>query len=133
VLKLWRWSYARLYVRFRRTQGKASDPAWTAACLASALIAAQFGALAIGVTSLLRVDVEFREHRLYVIGAAVLLFLAVYWRYVVKGAAGKLIRKAHGESEAQTRDEERKLRGYTIGSLALPFVVGLLIRLLGLS
>lgn len=78
--QLWRWTFARLYVRSKRKWGEADAPLWSALLAVSALMFANLFAVACVVTWVLGFWLGDPRYKVHVIALMALLLLMNYWR-----------------------------------------------------
>jgi len=118
---LWRWTYARQYLRSLRKYGQRDGPRWTAVCGVSIMMAGQLIALWVLVSW--PFDFKFSDqHRSAVAAGMVLLLFGNYLRFMRWGDADELIRQYKHESKALARKQGKRLFWSEMASLAAPFV-----------
>ena len=126
---LWRWAYARLYIRHRRRYGQRDQPKWAAVCQVSALMGANLLSMAAVVCWAVGahwIESEVGLRKLKLVGLACILLYFNYRRFMRKGAADELIRKFEQQRRRETHRDEVRLLWYVLGSLAAPVVLGLI-------
>src|SRR5688572_25404371 len=132
MMNLWRWTFARHYLRNRRKAGPADSPRWTAACGVTAVMFANLVTLAMAVTW--NFNVRLTDPRLspyHLAGLALLLYVN-YLRFMRGGDADALIRKLERQSSREVRRAERWLWLFTLASLFAPLALaGIRFHLVG--
>ena len=124
---LWRWAYARLYIRHKRRYGQRDQPELTAVCEVSALMGANL--LSLFIVGCWVVGVHFpayRSSKVEIIGIALVLLQFNQWRFRRKGDANELIRKFEQQRRREVRRDEVRLLWYVLGSLGAPFVLAVI-------
>jgi hypothetical protein len=120
---LWRWAFARSYLRDKGRWGESQVSLWSAITALS--INMSFNLLA--VVALLAWALRLPSHLSHPreVGVAVIAFvLAVnYLRFGRQGEAEQIVRSLPTGSVAVTRREERKLLGYTVVSFLAPVLI----------
>jgi hypothetical protein len=131
--RLWRWAFARLYVRSERKWGQSDAPAWTATCAVGLTITLNLFAAVALMSIIFNLGLASRlvEHKLELPALGALVIYLAYRRYVREGAAENLMQELRQESAAETRRQERMLWYYIIGSMAAIGLLGLVSSLLG--
>jgi hypothetical protein len=119
----WRWAFARTYLRDKRRWGESQASLWSA--ITGVSISMSFNILALGavLTWALRLPTQAAHPR--ELGLAVMLFAlaANYLRFAHYRDADQLIRKLGDGSQTATRQDERTLFGYTLGSFLAPVLI----------
>ena len=131
MLRLWRWTYARLYVRTERFWGRAEQPALTAACGTAIVILANLFSLAWTICLLTGQVPDLQKGRPYAVAIILVTILVVYWAYEVKGGAKELIRRMRKQSRQHCWHEESRMWMYILGSAAMPAAISFVVRALG--
>lgn len=124
MLRLWRWTFARLYVRSNRKWGPVDVPEWSASGAVAVVIFANLLVVATALGSLLGIGSSHRVGTAHIAIVFLIVLFLVHHNYVTKGGARSVIDRLTRQDTADTRREERRLWLYIAVSLALPFLVG---------
>lgn len=130
-MQLWRWTFARLYIRSRRKWGEADSPGWSAVCGVSLIMAFNLLTCIVLVASSMGIKVHFVNYKLHAAVMVTVLLVVNHWRFVRNKGADCLIRKLAAQSRHETRVDERRLWLYMVASLVAPFIVVLIEMFIG--
>jgi hypothetical protein len=127
MLRLWRWTFARAYIRHLRRLGKADLPAFTASGVLTIVIFFNLLVPFVIVLRVLEVRPRFSAHLPEVAAFTLLLLLVVYRHFVTNRSADALIKKLQTQTRERTRREERVLSLWIFTSVALPLLLARLL------
>jgi hypothetical protein len=123
IWELWRWAFARTYLRDKRRWGESQASLWSA--ITGLSISMSFNLLA--VAALLAWGLRLPSHATHPreigLGVMALALGANYLRFARFGDADQLIRALEGGAKESAVHEERKLLGYTVGSFLAPIAI----------
>ncbi|MEO6602901.1 MAG: hypothetical protein ABIQ16_23655 [Polyangiaceae bacterium] len=120
---LWRWAFARTYLRDRRRWGESQASLWSAITALSINMSFNLLAVVAVLAWVLRLPSHVSHPREVGLALMVLALGANYLRFGRQGEAERLVRSLELGSVAATRREERKLLGYTVVSFLAPVVI----------
>jgi hypothetical protein len=128
---IWLWTFARFYVRSERKFGPEDHPGWTAACVVAATLFWHILTVATVVAVLFdRIDEMWnwiRGNKIQFVLSVAGLPIVLYWRYVKRGRAMKLVNRYRRQKRSVTRAEEKKMWLFVLGAPVLYAIVVVLL------
>ena len=120
---LWRWAFARTYLRDKRRWGESQASLWSAITGLSISMSFNLLALAAVLVWALRLPSNAAHPREIGLLVMALALVANYVRFARFGDADQLIRSLERTGGESALREERKLLGYTVGSFLVPVAI----------
>ncbi|MES1178491.1 MAG: hypothetical protein ABUL62_29485 [Myxococcales bacterium] len=120
---LWRWAFARTYLRDKRRWGESQASLWSAITALSINMSFNLLALVAVLAWVLRLPSHVSHPRELGLAVMSLALGANYLRFGRQGEAELLVRSLESRNAALTRREERKLLGYTVVSFLAPVLI----------
>jgi len=120
---LWRWAFARTYLRDKRRWGESQASLWSAITGLSISMSFNLLALAAVLAWALRLPSNAAHPREIGLLVMALALVANYVRFARFGDADQLIRSLERTGRESALREERKLLGYTVGSFLVPVAI----------
>jgi len=117
MFRLWRWAFARLYVRNQRVDGDAALPGVVSAAMVSALITLNLLTVVWALSCVIVSATSIALSKVNWLATWCVIAIVAYRSYVTKGRADRLIRKLQRESRSRTRRGERRLWIYLAASV----------------
>ena len=120
---LWRWAFARTYLRDKRRWGESQASLWSAITALSINMSFNLLAVVAVLAWALRLPSHVSHPREVGLGVMALALGANYLRFGRQGEAELLVRSLEEGSVAAARREERKLLFYTVVSFLAPVAI----------